>query len=154
MNQIAAVAVALKEADTPEFKEYAKQVLLNAKALAQSLMDAGVKLITDGTDNHMMVIDCVKSWSKSGKEIEKTLDLVGITTNKSMIPDDPNPPFNPSGLRLGTPAATTRGMLEPDMQKLAGWISQAVKMSGDEVGLSKLKSEIEEFCQTFPVPGI
>ena len=104
MNQIAAVAVALKEADTPEFKAYAKQVLLNAKALASALMQAGAKLVTDGTDNHMMVIDCVKSWNVPGKEVEKTLDKVGITTNKSLIPDDPNPPFNPSGLRLGTPA--------------------------------------------------
>lgn len=154
MNQIAAVAVALKEADTPEFKQYAKQVLLNAKALAQRLMDAGAKLVTDGTDNHMMVIDCVKSWNLAGKEVEKTLDKVGITTNKSMIPDDPNPPFNPSGLRLGTPAATTRGMKEKDMEKLAGWIIQAVKMNTDEAGLSKLKSEIEEFCSTFPVPGL
>ena len=154
MNQIAAVAVALKEADTPEFKAYAKQVLLNAKALASALMQAGAKLVTDGTDNHMMVIDCVKSWNVPGKEVEKTLDKVGITTNKSLIPDDPNPPFNPSGLRLGTPAATTRGMNEKDMAKLAAWIVRAVKSAGNEGELAKIKTEVEDFCQTFPVPGI
>ena len=154
MNQIAAVAVALKEADTPEFKAYAKQVLLNAKALAAALMQAGAKLVTDGTDNHMMVIDCVKSWNVPGKEAEKTLDKVGITTNKSLIPDDPNPPFNPSGLRLGTPAATTRGMNEKDMAKLADWIVRAVKSVGNEPELAAIKSEVEKFCQTFPVPGI
>src|SRR3989338_9198333 len=154
MNQIAAVAVALKEADTPEFKVYAKQVLLNAKALAATLMQAGAKLVTDGTDNHMMVIDCVKSWGVPGKEVEKTLDKVGITTNKSLIPDDPNPPFNPSGLRLGSPAATTRGMKEADMAKLAAWIVRAVKSAGNEGELAKIKTEVEDFCQTFPVPGI
>ena len=154
MNQIAAVAVALKEADTPEFKAYAKQVLLNAKALASALMQAGAKLVTDGTDNHMMVIDCVKSWNVPGKEVEKTLDKVGITTNKSLIPDDPTPPFTPSGLRLGAPAATTRGMNEKDMAKLAAWIVRAVKSAGNEGELAKIKTEVEDFCQTFPVPGI
>lgn len=154
MNTIAAIAVALKEADTPEFKNYARQVLKNAKALAVSLMRGCVKLITDGTDNHMMVIDCVKSFNLSGKEIEKILDQVGITTNKSMIPDDPNPPFNPSGLRLGTPAATTRGMNEKDMEQLAHWIIDAVKSVGNENKLAILKSEIESFCSKFPVPGI
>ncbi len=160
MNQIAAVAVALKEADTPEFKQYAKQVLLNAKALANALMSAGAKLVTNGTDNHMMVIDCVESWGGEGKpvcagrEVEKVLDKIGITTNKSMIPDDPNPPFNPSGLRLGTPAATTRGMDEADMTRLASWIIQAVQNRADETKLAKIKSEVEEFCQTFPVPGL
>src|SRR3989344_2494628 len=99
MNQVAATAVCLHEADTPEFKMYAKQVLLNAKALATGLMSLGVKLVTDGTDNHMMVIDCVTSWKLVGKDVEKTLDKVGITTNKSLIPDDPQPPFNPSGHR-------------------------------------------------------
>jgi len=154
MNQIAATAVCLREADTPEFKQYAKQVLLNSKALASALRDREVKLVTDGTDNHMMVIDCMKSWKLVGKDVEKTLDKVGITTNKSLIPDDPQPPYNPSGLRLGSPAATTRGMKEKDMEKLANWIVEAVKISTDDTKLSKLKSEIEKFCETFPVPGI
>ena len=154
MNQVAATAVCLKEAATPEFKEYATQVLANAKALAQGLMDSGAKLITDGTDNHMMVIDCIASWQVPGREVEKTLDKVGITTNKSMIPDDPNPPFNPSGLRLGTPAATTRGMKEADMTRLANWIVEAVQSRTDEPALTKLKSDITAFCTTFPVPGL
>ena len=154
MNQIAATAVALKEAATPEFKEYAKQVLLNAKALAAALMDREVKLVTDGTDNHMMVIDCMSTWKLVGKDVEKTLDKVGITTNKSLIPDDPQPPFNPSGLRLGSPAATTRGMKEADMQKLAGWIVEAVKNSSSDQQLASIKSSVEKFCSSFPVPGI
>ena len=154
MNQIAATAVALKEAATPEFKEYAKQVLLNAKALAAALMDREVKLVTDGTANHMMVIDCMSTWKLVGKDVEKTLDKVGITTNKSLIPDDPQPPFNPSGLRLGSPAATTRGMKEADMQKLAGWIVEAVKNSSSDQQLASIKSSVEKFCSSFPVPGI
>ena len=154
MNQVAAVAVCLKEADTPEFKQYAKQVLLNSKALAKALMDQDVKLVTDGTDNHMMVIDCMSTWKLVGKNVEKTLDKVGITTNKSLIPDDPQPPYNPSGLRLGTPAATTRGMKEGDMQKLASWIVQAVENKDSDPNLINLKSEIEKFCLSFPVPGI
>jgi len=154
MNQVAAIAVCLKEADTPEFKMYAKQVLLNAKALATGLMSLGVKLVTDGTDNHMMVIDCVTSWKLVGKDVEKTLDKVGITTNKSLIPDDPQPPFNPSGLRLGSPAATTRGMKEADMKQLADWIVDAVASKDNEIRLLALKAEVEQFCSAFPVPGI
>jgi glycine hydroxymethyltransferase len=112
MQTIAAVAVTLHEAAQPEFKRYAAQVLKNAKVLAAALMQGGAKLVTNGTDNHMMVIDCMASWQLGGKEVEKVLDRVGITTNKSMIPDDPLPPFSPSGLRLGTPAMTTRGLVE------------------------------------------
>ena len=152
MNQVAATAVCLKEADTDEFRAYAKQVLLNAKALATALVAQGVKLVTDGTDNHMMVIDCVSSWKLVGKEVEKTLDKVGITTNKSLIPDDPQPPFNPSGLRLGSPAATTRGMKEKDMRQLAIWIVEAVQNKESETNLLNLKSEVEKFCSGFPVP--
>src|SRR3989344_2242715 len=152
MNQIAATAVCLREADTPEFKQYAKQVLLNSKALASALRDREVKLVTDGTDNHMMVIDCMKSWKLVGKDVEKTLDKVGITTNKSLIPDDPQPPFNPSGLRLGSPAATTRGMKEKDMRQLAIWIVEAVQNKESETNLLNLKSEVEKFCSGFPVP--
>ncbi len=154
MHQVAAAAVALKEAATPEFKQYAEQVLKNAKALAKGLMEKGAKLVTSGTDNHMMVIDCMKTWSLPGKEIEKLLDRVGITTNKSLVPDDPQPPFNPSGLRLGTPAATTRGMKEADMEKLALWIVDAVASRDNETRLLALKAEVENFCKSFPVPGI
>ena len=100
----------------------------------------------------MMVIDCVSSWKLVGKEVEKTLDKVGITTNKSLIPDDPQPPFNPSGLRLGSPAATTRGMKEKDMRQLAIWIVEAVQNKESETNLLNLKSEVEKFCSGFPVP--
>lgn len=154
MNQIAAVAVALKEAMTVQFKKYAQQILDNAKTLAQGLMDGGAKLITDGTDNHMMVIDCVASWGMAGKEVEKLLDTVGITTNKSPIPDDSNPPFNPSGLRLGTPAATTRGMKKREMKLLAGWIIEAIEHRADTGYLKKLHKEVEAMCRGFAVPGL
>ena len=114
MNTISAIAVALKEALQPEFKIYAEQVLKNAKVLAQTLMDAGIKLVTNGTDNHMMVADTIKSFNMDGTEAEKTLDKVAITVNKQVIPDDPNPPLRPSGIRIGAPAATTRGMKEEE----------------------------------------
>jgi len=154
MNQISAVAVALKEAMTTGFKKYAQQVLDNAKTLAQGLMDGDAKLITDGTDNHMMVIDCVTSWGIAGKEVEKLLDSVGITTNKSPIPDDANPPFNPSGLRLGTPAATTRGMKKKEMKLLAGWIIEAIEHREEKPHLQKIHKEVETMCRSFAVPGL
>jgi len=154
MNQIAAVAVALKEAMTAEFKKYARQILDNAKALAQGLMDGGAQLVTGGTDNHMMVIDCVASWGIPGKDIEKLLDKVGITTNKSPIPDDPNPPFSPSGLRLGTPAATTRGMKQREMQQLAQWIIRAIEARDSNPELQKIHKEVTAMCKSFPVPGL
>ena len=154
MNQIAAVAVALKEAMTAEFKKYARQILDNAKALAQGLMDGGAQLVTGGTDNHMMVIDCVASWGIPGKDIEKLLDKVGITTNKSPIPDDPNPPFSPSGLRLGTPAATTRGMKQREMQQLAQWIIRAIEARDSKPELQKIHNEVTEMCRGFAVPGL
>lgn len=154
MNTISAIAVMLHEAAQPEFKAYAKQVLLNAKALAKGLMDGGAKLITGGTDNHMMVIDSMKSFSLAGNELETLLDSVGITTNKSPIPDDPNPPFKPSGLRLGTPALTTRGLQEKHMEQIAGWILQAVEARGDKEKLEEIKEEVKELCMQYPVPGI
>lgn len=154
MNTISAIAVALGEALKPEFKDYATQVLKNSKFLAEALMEGGAKLVTNGTDNHMMVIDTMTSWSLAGKDIEKLLDSVRITTNKSMIPDDPNPPFNPSGLRLGTPAATTRGMKEEEMTKIADFILRAVKNKDSESELTKIKNEVEGMCLQFRVPGI
>ncbi|MDD5026546.1 MAG: serine hydroxymethyltransferase, partial [Candidatus Peribacteraceae bacterium] len=112
MNNIAALAVALGEVMKPDYKPYAKQILVNAKRMAQRLMDKGCKLVTNGNDNHMMVVDCIKSFGIDGKEVQHVLDDVGISTSKSTIPDDPLPPYKPSGLRLGTPAVTTRGMKE------------------------------------------
>ena len=153
MHCIAAIAVTLGKALQPEFKEYAKQVMSNSKALAQALMDQGCKLITNGTDNHMMVVNTVESFGIDGTKAEKTLDLINITTNKQIIPDDPNPPLRPSGIRIGTPAATTRGMKEKDMQSLATWIVRALNNHDNTAVLDELKPQVKEFCKKFPVPG-
>lgn len=154
MNKAAAIAVALGEAMEPEFKDYAKQVVLNAKVLAEELMSLGCKLITNGTDNHLILMDTIKSFDMSGKVLEKTFDEIGITLNKNSIPDDERPPYDPSGVRLGTPAATTRGMKEAEMKKIAKFMVEASKVVEDEKALSKLKAEVEEMCNDFPVPGI
>jgi glycine hydroxymethyltransferase len=154
MNTIAALAVALGEAARPEFKVYAEQILKNAKALANELMRLGCKLVTNGTDNHLMIIDCVTSFKADGKEIEKILDAIGITTSKSTIPDDTLPPYAPSGVRLGTPAMTTRGVDENGMKKIAHWIVDAAHQREDGAKLETLKKEVREFCLAYPVPGI
>ncbi|MBU1992528.1 MAG: serine hydroxymethyltransferase [Patescibacteria group bacterium] len=154
MNTISAIAVALEEALQPEFKEYAAQVLKNAKALAQTLMDNGVELITGGTDNHMMVANTVSSFDLDGTDAEKTLDKVAITVNKQVIPDDPKPPLRPSGIRIGTPAATTRGMKEEEMKKLGKWIAEALKNHDNEEKLAEIKEQVKTFCKKYPVPGI
>ena len=154
MNQVAGVAVTLGKAQQPEFREYCRQVLTNAKVLAETLMEAGAELITGGTENHMMVIDVVSSFGIDGRVAEETLDAVSITTNKQIIPDDPNPPLRPSGIRLGTPAATTRGMREGEMRRLAAWMVKALKNHGDEGALASVRNEVEEMCTQFPVPGI
>ncbi|MFA6353800.1 MAG: serine hydroxymethyltransferase [Candidatus Paceibacterota bacterium] len=152
MQTIAGIAVALGEAAQPKFKKYAKQVLINSKKLAARLMKLGVKLVTDGTDNHMMVIDCVKSFNMLGGEVEKLLDEVGITTNKSMIPDDPNPPFRPSGLRLGTPAMTTRGLKEKECERVAELIVMTVKNKDNKKVKEKIRKEIKKLAKKFPIP--
>lgn len=154
MNNIAALAVALGEALTPEFKNYAQQIVKNAKTLAQALMDAGCKLVTNGTDNHLMLIDCVKSFNVNGKIIQETLDKVGITLNKNAIADDTLPPYAPSGVRLGTPAMTTRGVKEEGMKKIAGWIVEAAQARDDGKKLEEIRAQVKEFCLTYPVPGI
>lgn len=154
MHTIAGIAVALGKAMEPEFKIYAAQILKNAKALAEELMSQGVKLITNGTDNHMMVIHTVTSFGIDGKVAEQVLDRIAITTNKQIIPDDPNPPLRPSGIRLGTPAATTRGMKEAEMRRIAGWIVRALRAHQDEAVLAGLRGEVEAFCSQYPVPGI
>ncbi|MCK5460663.1 serine hydroxymethyltransferase [Candidatus Gracilibacteria bacterium] len=154
MNTISAIAVALGKALQPEFKEYGKQILKNSKVLAETLMDGGMKLITNGTDNHMMVVNTVESVGIGGTEAEHVLDSVSITTNKQVIPDDPNPPLRPSGIRLGTPCATTRGMKEDDIRKIGGWLIEALQNNQDESQLKRIKNEVEAFCQKFPVPGL
>jgi glycine hydroxymethyltransferase len=154
MNAIAGIAVTLGKAQTAEFKQYASQVLKNSKTLASALMDQGAELIAGGTDNHMMVVDTVKSFGLDGKVAEEVLDQVQITTNKQIIPDDPNPPLKPSGIRIGTPAATTRGMLESDMQLLATWLVTCLKNSTDDAVLGDVAEQVQAFCQKFPVPGL
>lgn len=154
MQMIAAKAVAFGEAMRPEFKIYAHQVVKNAKHMAKEFMNRGARLITNGTDNHCMLIDCIKSWNMTGHEVEKLLDRIGITLNKNMIPDDPRKPMDPSGVRIGTPAITTRGMKEPEMEKLVEYIYDAIAKKTDDSALQKLHEEVKTFCRQFPVPGI
>ncbi|MBI1934208.1 serine hydroxymethyltransferase [Candidatus Peregrinibacteria bacterium] len=154
MQMIAAKAVAFGEALKPEFRAYAQQIVRNAAHLAAFLMNRGVKLVTNGTSNHLLLIDCIRSWNLSGGEVEKMLDHVNITTNKNVIPDDPRKPMDPSGLRIGTPAITTRGMQETDMETLGAFILSAIEHRAEETTLHKLREEVTEFCKNFPVPGI
>ena len=154
MQMVAAKAVAFGEALKPEFREYAAQIIRNSKHLAQFFMDKGAKLITNGTDNHLMIVDCVKSWNLGGGEVETVLDKVGITLNKNMVPNDTRKPMDPSGVRLGTPAITTRGMKEKDMETLGEFILKAIEKRGDDAALKTLHEEVKTFCRKFPVPGI
>jgi glycine hydroxymethyltransferase len=154
MNAVAGVAITLGKALQPEYADYCRRVLDNAQVLAKTLIANGSELVTGGTENHMMVVDTVKSFGINGRVAEETLDLISITTNKQVIPDDPNPPLRPSGIRLGTPAATTRGMEEEDMKKLGVWISEALKRYDDQSALEAMKIEVEDLCGRFPVPGI
>ncbi|BAL80879.1 serine hydroxymethyltransferase [Caldisericum exile AZM16c01] len=147
---IAAKAVALKLAMTDEFKEYQKQVVVNAKALANALMKRGFRLITNGTDNHLLSID-LRSKNITGKEAERLLDSVYITTNKESIPFDPLPPTETSGLRLGTPALTTRGMKETEMEYIAELIDRAIESRNDEKKLELIRNEVLELTKKFPI---
>ena len=126
MNNIAAKAVAFGEALKPEFIEYSSQVIRNAAKLAEELMARGGKLITGGTSNHLMLVDVMSSWNVTGKQAQELLDTVGITLNMNMIANDPRSPMDPSGIRLGTPAITTRGAKEDDMTKIADWLVQVL----------------------------
>ena len=154
MNAIAAIAVTLLKAQSEEFRQYAQQVLKNARTLADALLKRQMTLITGGTDNHMLVLDTVSSFGINGRRAEEALDAVSITTNKQIIPDDPNPPLRPSGIRIGTPAATTRGMREADMEQLADWIVDCLQNPEDESLQVRLRDDVESFCRKFPVPGI
>lgn len=153
MHTIAAKAVALGEAQTPAFREYCQQVLKNAKRLADEMMKRGFRLITNGTDNHLILADVMTSFKLDGGEVEDVLDKIGLTLNKNVIPDDPLPPFKPSGVRLGTPAITTRGLKEKDMETIAEWMHQAIKNRRNAKILNKLSNEVREFCLQFPLPS-
>ena len=152
-NNIAAKAVAFNEALQPEFKEYGKQILKNAKKLAEQLMKRGFKLVTNGTDNHLILIDMMKSRGIDGRLAQVVLDKIGLSANSNSIADDPLPPFRPSGLRLGTPAMTTRGLKEVDMEFVAEYIDLAIEHREDEVKLKELKDKVKEFSLKFPLPS-
>ncbi len=149
-NNIAAKAIAFKEALEPEFKEYAKQIKTNAKILEAEFNRMGYKLCFGGTDNHLLLID-VTGKGVSGKEAQIALDKAGITVNKNMIPDDPRSPMDPSGIRLGTPAITTRGMKEEEMKIIAGWIDEAIMNWQDEAKLAEIKQRVVEMTKKFPL---
>jgi glycine hydroxymethyltransferase len=154
MNNIAAMAIAFKKAAEPEFRDYSARVLVNASALAAAFIAQDVSLVTGGTSNHLMVIDTVKSFDLDGRQAEERLDRIGLTTNKQVIPDDPRPPLRPSGIRLGTPACTTRGMTPFDMRQLADWIVAALREPEDSAFFGSAAAAVRTFCARFPVPGI
>ena len=149
----AAIAVALHEASTDAFREYANQIVANAKALAAALAERGLRLISGGTDNHMMLID-VTPRGINGKPAARALNLAGIECNYNTIPFDPRKPMDPSGLRLGTPSVTTRGMREQDMIAIASWIDRVLDAADDPEAIAKIRSEVREYCAGFPAPGI
>jgi len=149
-NNIAGKAIAFKEALEPEFKEYTKQIKINAKILEKKFLELGYKLCFGGTDNHLLLID-VTPKGVTGKQAEAALDKAGITVNKNMIPDDPRSPFDPSGIRLGTPALTTRGMKETEMETIANWINEAILNWQDEEKLKNIKTQVKELTKKFPL---
>ena len=146
MHTIAAKAVAFGEALQPEFKDYAEQIVKNAKRLAEELQKRGFKLVTGGTSNHLILADIHSSFGIDGKEAEIAMDKIGLTLNANAIPDDPLPRFRPSGIRLGTPAVTTRGAKEDDMEKIAEWMRQSIDNRDNDEALAELRKEVVEFC--------
>lgn len=149
----AAIGVTLKEAATPEFKNYARQVVRNAKALAEELIAGGFSVVSGGTDNHLVLVDLTNK-NVIGKKGAKALEVAGIVCNFNTVPYDPRKPFSPSGIRLGTPAVTSRGMGEKEMKQIGRWMGEAIAHAGDEAHLKKIAGEVAEMCSTFPAPGI
>lgn len=152
MHTIAAKAVAFGEALQPAFRAYAQQVVANAAALAQELQQRGFVLVTGGTSNHLILADVHTSFGIDGKTAEIAMDKIGLTLNANAIPDDSLPPFRPSGIRLGTPAATTRGLEPQHMPQIAEWMQQAIDHRDDEAELAKLRTDVAHFLADFPVP--
>lgn len=148
MHTIAAKAVAFGEALQPEFKDYAEQIVKNAKRLAEELQKRGFKLVTGGTSNHLILADIHSSFGIDGKEAEIAMDKIGLTLNANAIPDDPLPRFRPSGIRLGTPAVTTRGAKEDDMEKIAEWMKRSIDNRDNDDELAELRKEVVKFCHT------
>lgn len=153
MHVIAAKAVAFGEALQPSFKQYAAQIVKNAAALADALKSRGFQLVTGGTSNHLILADVYKSFGIDGNVAETALDAIGLTLNKNAVADDPLPPFRPSGIRLGTPAITTRGLVEKDMEQIAEWMKQAIDAREDKTALARLRTEVQTFAQKFPLPS-
>ena len=151
MHTLTAVAVALAEADTPEFVAYAKQIVKNARALAEGLLERGFKLSSGGTDNHLILID-LRNKKIPGKKLAKALDRAGIVANYNTVPADPAHPANPSGLRIGTPAVTTRGMQEGEMKQIAGFISRVAENVDSETVIEEVSRDVLLLCSQFPVP--
>jgi glycine hydroxymethyltransferase len=151
----AAIAVALKEASTPEFRDYAHAIVANAKALADGLASRGFDLVSGGTDNHLLLVD-LENKQIPGKQAAKALDRAGIELNYNTVPFDPRKPFDPSGIRIGTAAVTSRGMTTDDMDAIAGWIDAVVEAerTGDTAAVEKIGAEVHEFCRRFPTPGL
>jgi glycine hydroxymethyltransferase len=154
MHAIAGIAVALKKAATPAFQLNCRQVVANARALARALTGAGTELVTGGTDNHLLVIDVMKSYGINGAEAQERLERVGIVSNKQVIPDDALAPMRPSGIRLGTPAATTRGMKEAEMLQIANWIDTALRGSAPPADIRGIAAEVAALCARFPPPTL
>lgn len=153
MHIVAAKAVAFGEALKPEFSSYAKQIVKNAQALADALKVRGFHLVTGGTSNHLILADVHKSFGLDGNVVETVLDRIGLTLNKNSVADDPLPPFRPSGIRLGTPAITTRGLKEQDMEQIAEWMKQAIDARDDEAKLVKIREEVKTFALKYPLPS-
>jgi glycine hydroxymethyltransferase len=163
-NTIAALAVCFQEAMTAEFRQYAVQIVKNAQALAQALLDRGFSLVTGGTDNHLLLIDVMKSRKIPGKPFAKALYAAGLETNFNSVPNDPRKPFSPSGIRIGTPATTSRGFREGEMVQIADWMDRVAATCAkegkeyrfDEAALRRIRNEVEDLCTSgkFPVPGI
>jgi len=147
-HTICAIGVALREAMKPSFRKYAQQIVKNARALAEALEKYDFKLISGGTDNHLVLVDLTNK-NISGKEAQDLLEIAGIVLNKNTVPYDPRPSFDPSGIRLGTPALTTRGMKEKEMKKIAFWINEVIS---NPKSVPKIKQEVKKLCKKFPIP--
>lgn len=150
MHVIAAKAVAFGEALKPEFRQYQERIVANARVLARTMVDQGLEIVSGGTDNHLMTVD-LRPISMTGKSASKLLEEVGITVNKNAVPNDPEKPFITSGIRIGTPAATTRGMGIAEMEKIGALIADTLKSPEDETVKARVREEVKQLCQRFPL---
>jgi glycine hydroxymethyltransferase len=152
MHVIAAKAIGFGEALQPSFRAYAAQIVANARTLAHELTEHQFRLVSGGTDNHLLLVD-VTSRGLTGKVAEKALDAAGITINRNGIPFDTRPPLDPSGIRIGTPALTTRGMREPEMRRIGAWIGEVLANPDDTSVQTRVRGQVQEMCQQFPAPA-